>query len=83
MRCACQRACSLLLDGDVEDLNVLVWLFSLWICADVADALNNLHATKHAPKHSVLVVQPRLWVRREAETKGVGEGDCVCVCVCV
>lgn len=49
-----------LLDGNVDNADVLVWFVCLWVDLDVGDPLHHLHPFRGPSKHRVLVVQPRL-----------------------
>lgn len=47
--------------GDVDDADVFIRFVSLWVNFDIGDPLHSLHAFYTPSKHSVLVVEPRLW----------------------
>lgn len=49
-----------LLDGNVDDADVLVRFVCLWVDLDIGDPLHHLHPFCSSSKHGVLVVQPRL-----------------------
>ena len=57
------------LDGYVDDADVFVWFVGLGVNFDIGDPLDRLHAFRTSPKHSVLVVEPRLRNRKQWHMK--------------